>query len=404
MPKHILIALLIITTALSACKRRDLADEEKAKVKEPGRDILADNGTLHTFHLDEFLYDKTIDIRKEKTGFSFVNFSPSVTDEEPRFDDEDPTPNWLGYNEESWDEERLQWVSNENPLQLPPYSKTRPYRIIQNGQLQSITNGKYNRPIYENLEENIYERQLAVRFVWDFGSYGEVKTERDLSFDYIDSYETLYGFPFLSHVKTWSKLDYETRQFSQDAKVFAASRSVERDTYVIESVRQNNNYSLNPTQLQSDAESLTQALTPYRSADNLLEYRFIIDYIHEHSLWIRFDLDTQTAFLYDEDKKEIAEASINFDNEQAIAEINTQALSLKQLQALNLPTYFNPIIAGPFNGEVYYGKFYPKTDEFNRLLLTPIFFLNNTAKTDIKNLISRWREQEHTDRWDKVIP
>lgn len=401
--KYLTLSLLIITTCLSACKRRDLADEEKTKVNEPARDILADNGSLHIFQLDEFLYDKAIDIRDEKMNFSFANFSPAATDEEPRFDDEDPTPNWLGYNEESWDEEHLQWVSNDNPHQLSPYNKTRPYRIISNGQLHSVINGKYNRPIYENHDENIFERQLGVRFVWDFGSYGEAKTEREISLDYIDKYENLYGFPWLREVKTWSNIDYQQPQFSNGAKVFAASRSVERDVYIIESVKQGNRYSLEPTLIQADADSLSDVLKAHKNADSLLEYRFIIDYVYEHSLWMHFDLNSQTAFLYDENKEGIAKADLYFNDEQSVAEINTQALDKKDLQALHLPAYFNPIIAGPFNGEVYYGKFYPKTDEFNRLLLTPIFFLNSTAKSDIKRLIEDWRKQEHDDRWDKVI-
>lgn len=407
--KRLFIIFLLALTCLNACKRRDLDDEEKAKVKEPGRDILAANGSLHIFQLGDFLFDRSIDIRKEKINASFANYTPSSTDEEPRFDDEDPTPNWLGYSEESWDEEHLTWSSNENPLQLSPYNKARPYRLIKNGQIQAELSDKYNRPIYENIDENIYERmfgswqQEGLRFVWDFGRYDEVKTERDLSLDYMDRYTTLYGYEFLPEVQIWSKLDHENLQFSQDAKVFAATRSVERDVYIIESLRVGNYYDLSPALISDNASSLGEILSHYQEGGQFLEYQFIIDYIEEYKLYLQFDSHRDIALLYDNNKNFIAKAQLHIDSDRNLAVINTNNLTSKDLHTLNLPGYFYPIITGPFAGKVYYGKFYPKTTEENRTLLRPTFFLNSIAKDDIKTAIMRWRDQEHADRWDKVV-
>lgn len=400
MPKHLIIFLLIICTVISACKRRDLdEDDSKVKTKEPARDILAEHSSLHPFMLDELIYDKNMDIRDEKMEARFINFRPSATDEEPD-DDDDPTPNWLKYSEDFWDESHRAWGEISSPLQQGAYSKTRPYQLIVDGQLQAPVSSKHNRPIYENIEENIFERHLGVSFVWDFGSYGKVKTDRDISHDYIDQLETLYGFPLLEQVKTWSNIDYQSPRFSEGAQVLAATRSVAYHSYVIESLSFNNTFSLKPTELPHSDSNLENTLANYTSNSSLLQYRFIIDYINEYEIYLQFDLNSDEALLYDADKQLIERTNLLWNNDRTLLEINTQALSHNVLEKLHLEPYFNPIVAGPFNGKYVYGKYYPKTDKYNRELLKPMFFFNSTAKNDIKRVIKDWRQQEHDDRWD----
>ena len=80
-------------------------------------------------------------------------------------------------------------------------------------------------------------------------------------------------------------------------------------------------------------------------------------------------------------------------------EIDTSTLSQQRLKEYNLPGYFNPIIAGPFDTakRFYYGKRYIKTDSDNRIKISPMFLLNDTAKNNVENAFKDWREEMYQD-------
>lgn len=389
--------ILLITlccTALIACRSHITEDEDKPKVGEAANPILLENGSLYQVAFQQF-YQAT-DPRYDIMAVTIDRFAPSTTNIEPDKDDDDQTTNWLKYSQESWNESFQKWESMSAPLQQAHFQKTRPYREVRSSGLSPVLTTT-NRPIYETIDDNIFERQLTVRFVWDFAPFNGTKTERNLYNDRLDDLEKLYGYTVLPHVNQWADIDREIVRFSQDAKIFAASRSVDKEATLIESVLTNNEYSLTPVQFAEGEASLDAALALY--ASTRLNYQFVLDYQEQYSIYISFDLVNETAQLYGTiNGASIAEASLIFNNDRSLVEIDTQALTQAERAALHLPAYFNPVMIGPFESKYFYGKRYIKTTQQNRNLLEPMFFFNQTAKQDIEQTFKRWRIQDFNDR------
>ncbi len=391
------IIILLCTVLISACNRDDdEASSESIKVSGPANEILQKEGSLHIFSVQKF--EQASDSRDDIMLLTIDSFSPSVTNIEPEDEDDDQTLNRLKYKQLSWEELNLAWATIENPLQDSKYMKPRSYRVLEDGFLQAAKT-ILNRPIYETIDDNIFERQLAARFVWDFSRYGDVRAERDVFGDRLDDYENLYNYPVLPHVDIWADIEFDTVRFSDGALIYAASRSVALDTVVVESVFNNNGYTLSPTRIAAGMTNLNDALNSFPIGGNRLAYQFTVDYDQHHTLHISFDLANAKAQLFNTASgSQIAEADLIIDSTKPYAEIDTMALDSSLRATLNLPSYFNPVIIGPFEGAFFYGKRYIKTDAINRLLLQPVFFLNNPAKNDVENTFKRWRVQVENDR------
>lgn len=402
MPIKILTLFLILTLSLSACKRNEFDDSDKVKVAGAAKEILEQAGALHLFSVDTFIFIPKTAIRNDVMQLHFDSFQPSASDEEPE-KDEVITLNWLAYQQDRWDENDRQWRPHTTPLL--DYKDLSSYRLFADGQLGDPVSNIKNHPIYKTIDDNIFEQQLAVQFVWDFSAYGAIKKERSLTGDRLDKYETLYGYPLLPHVNTWSNIRINGGRpiFSTDATVFAASRSVARDVYVVEATWQGSKFSLDDTRFNNSAPSLSNALSLYPIGGARLEYRFTVDYNQHHVVYLNIDLANNLVEFYSTPTggTKIADASLIIHSAESYAEINTEAMDNAKRAALNIPSYFNPIFVGPFGGEYFYGKHYIKTNEFNRLLLPPMFFLNSAAKQDIQSTFKTWREEEYNDRYDR---
>lgn len=391
-----LIVFLLSTVLLSACNRNEEDTSDKIKVAGPANEILQKEGSLHIFKLQTFV--QMPDSRDDIMLLTIDSFSPSTTNIEPEEDD-DPTLNRLKYKQLSWNEDYLSWAVFNDPLLDSKYQKIRSYRVLDNGLLQAEVNTRLNSPIYETIDDNIFERQLATRFVWDFSRYGAIRSERDVSGDRIDDYKNLYNYLLLPYVDKWADIHLETIRFSEGATLYAASRSVAQDVVVVESVYNNNGFDLAPTRIAQGASSLNAALNTFPMGGNRLAYQFTVDYDQHHTLYMTFDTNLNKARLFTTvSGAPIADVDLIIDSSKPYIEIDTQMLSVSERQSLHLPSYFNPVIIGPFAGDFFYGKHYIKTDAANRLQLEPLFFLNTAAKNDVENTFKRWRQQVDNDR------
>lgn len=400
-------ALLVLCAAVSSC--RDSEEDEDGLnpyVQEPAYAILLREGSLHLLSVVTF-YEDPGNIDNDLMVLHFDSFSPASTNVEPDEDkDEDKTLNDLGWIRSSWDEDSLTWKSNTNPKSSETYGKTRPYRLLTMGGLSAPVTA-LNQPIYEAVDENVYERQLAATFVWDFGSYTD-ETGEDISGEEIAEYESLNlgsnNYELLPYATIWG----ENVPFSSGAKIYGATRSVATDTLVIEAVEDLGSFSLTKTRFGTGIASIEDALSAYPQDVQRLEYRYTLDYSSYNKLYISFETSNDIAYVYNS-----ASGSVYFEvpytvhTDPSYIEIDTASLADDARIILGgLPTYFNPIIAGPYtsdgsysgnisNKSYFYGKHYIKTDAVNRLQLTPVFFLNNQAKTDVENTFRSWRQTRH---------
>ena len=413
--RHRWLLVLVLGSVLSACNGgSDDEEDDDVSVARPANEILLEEGSLHRFHMRSF-YRDSVDIDNDIMILDFDNFRPAASNVEPDEDD-DQTLNDLPYSKDSWNETTVSWASISNPLLADStFQKIRSWRVLSNNNLWAPVQ-RLNQPIYETIDENVFERQLATRFVWDFGGYGDIRTDLDLSGDAIEDYQTLYGFDFLPYAQIWAESggwvsdgDFDFR-FSEGATVYGASRSVASDTLVVESVDNNGEFDLALTRFGQGLADIDTALAAYPHAGARLAYRFTVDYSQHHIIYLSFDTALKTVRLYSDNSggSHIAETAYNEHPENSYIEIDTSALDSADRILLGLPAYFHPIITGPFTSDgsisadisqkaYYYGKRYIRTDELNRLALTPYFFMNNTAKEDIKRAFREWREQEHLD-------
>ena len=403
-------ALLLATFIIVACgcnSSDEEEDEENVNVGGPANDILNEEGSLHLFKLHAF-YQDAEEIYYDIMVLTFDNFRPAASNEEPD-SDENPSLNDLGYSRDSWNESGIAWVSNSNPLLYPPYIVLRSWRVLKDNQLSSPVQ-RLNRPVYEAVDDNIFEQQLATRFVWDFDDYGTISAERDLAGDSIEDYETVYGFDFLEKATIWADKpsfanpdDFDFR-FSEGAKLFGASRSVAAEVLVVESVYNNGPFELAPTRFGLGKADIDAAISAYPHGNDRLAYRFTVDYDQHRVIYMTFSLADDTVRFYNNrDDAFIAETDYTLESANSYIDMDTSALSESEREQLGLPAYFHPIITGPFAASdssdqyFYYGKRYIATDAVNRAMLKPMLFVNDTARKDIKQAFEQWREQEHLD-------
>lgn len=395
--KYLVLLGISATLAVTGCNSGDETDDDQSvDVGKPANDILVEEGSLHIFRVQDFYQDND-DIDNDIMILTIDNFAPSSSTVEPD-EDEDQTLNDLPYTQQSWKEDNISWASNSNPLLDSKYQKPRSYRVLKDNVLQAAPAGTLNKPVYETIDDNVFERQLGASFVWDFGNYGDNKSKQDVSNKKLEDYDTLYGYSVLPHISVWSDLDGQTApRFSEGAVIYAASRSVAYDAVVVEAVINGNDFDLAPTRIAAGSADLTAALALYPYGGSRLAYQFTVDYDKHYTVYMNFDTVLGKARLYDTSggSTPVAEADLTLHADKPYAEIDTMALTSGERLLLNLPSYFNPVIIGPFDGAYFYGKHYVRTNETNRLLLEPVFFLNPEAKSDVEDVFKAWRNQEH---------
>ena len=403
---------------LASCNNDDEYEEEEdtsADVGKSAHPVIVEAGSFHIFSLKEFY--QAADVDDDIMVLVFDDFTPSATTEDPDEDDEDAdqTANYLGWTQEYWQEETLSWGTNQLPKQDSAYQKSREYRVLTDNQLKAPTT-VINEPIYETIDDDIFERQLAATFVWDMASYGIFDSEHEVDRDDIADYENFYSFSILPHASIWA----EDAEFSEGAIIYGASRSVNEEVIVVESVfGDDSKFSLDDTEFAQGATSLKAALEQYSSDTKRLEYQYTLDYKEHYSIYLSFETSnfdstgSGTAKVSRSSGSETHDVSYTVHYDEAhnpiYIEIDTASLSSGIRDLLgNLPAYFNPVILGPFskNGSqlsetdvkrYYYGKRYIRTDEDNRIHLKPVIFLNETAKNDIKTAFSNWRIERHDE-------
>lgn len=379
-------------------------------VENPAYNLLVSTGALYTFTFSSLIEDSN-DIRNDIMVLNFDNFTPPSTNIEPRPDDVQTT-NDLGWKQSAWDEANRIWAVPSSPKSSSPYNKVRQYRLLNadtNNLDAAITT--LNNPTYEAINKNIYERQLGAVFVWDFGNYTQSKGE-NVSNKKMTDYETFYGFSLLPNVNKWG-VTYTThlnRRFSTNAIIYGATYSVAKDTLTVESVYDNGSYSLTKTKFGTGEADIETALLSYPQGSSRLEYGFTLNYTQNNKIYMSFDTASNIAYLYPTSTSSV-EFSVPYTlhSNPDYVEINTSSLTESGRIILNnLPTYFYPIITGPFteNGSLssdpsqksfFYGKHYVKTDALSRLKLQPVFMFNPTAKADIENAFKQWRLDRHFD-------
>jgi len=410
--------MLSILGALSGCHEEQAGTSSSLDpyVDNPAYATLVKEGSLHTFTFTTFTEDlnKPNGILNDIMVLNFDNFTPAKTTIEPK-KDEDQTLNDLGWTQSAWDEIKREWSLLNSPKSASPYNKTRQYRRFNfdTGNLDAAVTA-LNYPIYEAIDKNIYEKHLGNYFVWDLGNYTKDLGENVSGKKLID-YKQFYGFDLLPNVEKWG-LDLKNNnvpvRFSTNARIYGATFSVAEDALVIESVFDNNNFNLTKTKFGTGQSDIETALLAYQRNVARLEYNFTLNYGYSNKIYMSFDTISNIAYLYPESS---GIGGVEFSAPYTVKtnpnyiEINTANMTESERIILKkLPTYFNPIIMGPFtdDGSVsndpsknsfFYGKRYIKTDKINRLKLSPVFIFNTIAKNDIENAFKQWRIERHLE-------
>ena len=155
-PKPLFCVLVFFSLlTLNACKSSEDTNDEEVSVGRPAKEILATEGTLHVLSLREFTINTLAD--DDVMVLNMDNFAPSQTDIEPE-DDEDQTLNDVKYSRDNWADASISWVTNGNPLLELPYNQTRPYRVLEDGKFIPSPEGHLNKPVFETIDDNIFER------------------------------------------------------------------------------------------------------------------------------------------------------------------------------------------------------------------------------------------------------
>lgn len=406
--KRILALLFISSLFISACHDEDDSDSGKLNpfVDTPANPILTDEGSLHLFKISSFIED-SVNVDNDVMVLTFDNFTPSSTSQEPDTD-EDQTLNDLGWTQNDWDENTTNWLSVASPQSSSIYQKTRQYRILENN-LLSAPHTQLNRPTYEAIDKNIYERQLGATFVWDLGNYTD-DSGKDVSGDQLVDYEFFtapgLSFDLLDQVSIWA----ENAVFSNGAKIYGGTRSIAADLLTVESVENSGNFSLTNTRFGTGQPDLETAILIYPENGARLEYRFTVDYATHGKMYITFDTNNDLAYLWTTQSGNVffsVPYTVHANPSYLEIDISSLDESIRNLLG-GLPAYFNPVIIGPYTEDgtasdniadksYFYGKHYIKTNAVNRLKLSPVFFFNSIAKADIQNTFKSWRETRQLD-------
>ena len=396
--------LLIFCLILGGCDNNDEDDDSiSSTFGEPAHPILEAEGSLHVFSLINFI-DLT-DVDDDIMTLQIENFTPATDTTEPDEDADDQTTNDLGFSVYNWDESNLvNWVTDSAPLVNDSiYQLNRPYRLFTNGDTLSAPINTLNQPIYEAIDDEVYERQLGVSFLW---SMSDTEGE-DIEGDDLDQYLTISingrAWPVLEQADVWASDSDDV--FSEGSRLYSGVRIVTSDVYQIESVSQvDGSFSLDSVGFDFGVSSLTAMTANYQTTS--LEYQYTLDYSTHRTIYIRFNPTTNEATVSSTDGS--SDSTANYTVHSHYLEIDTSSLDQTDLDTLGLPRYFNPIIVGPFtvsgstssdsadNG-YFYGKRYITSTTELAAQLEPIIFFNSTAINDIQQDFSDWRTEEHTD-------
>lgn len=414
--------MLSVMASLSACNGSD--EEETSSdldpnVKVPAMDILEAEGTLHIFTLQDFDTDPTDDV---PTRAFIANFSMPAVTYEPDEEDEDETLNDLGWTENKWVDSSRDWVLISNPELDTQFEDLREYRVLEDGNLQAPV-AKLNQPTFEAIDENIYERYLGAIFVWDMDNLTD-KAGEDVSGEEIADYQDYEDYAILPEAEIWG----DNVDFSEGAVIYGATRSVAADVITVEAVGADGSFSLSPTHISSgDGEAtIEDALASFPLyGTTRLAYQFTLNYgttqltsykpnavryETNNTIYLTFDTNTLEVGLYTNSTGSslVTTTSYTDYSTDGYIEIDTRSLDEGDRKLLGLPTYFNPVILGPFSTDgsaltnttdnaYFYGKHYIKTTDSNRTSLDPVLFLNPTAKNDVMSAFESYQDERYDD-------
>jgi hypothetical protein len=406
--------LLALVVGLAGCNDDEIEEDDSdldPDVEVPAYPILEREKSLHLFSVEAFGQDPNI--FADRMELFIDNFTEAASTEEPDEDkDEDLSRNDLGYTRLIWSEianeektallSPMLWYLDNAPLLDSRFTNNdRPYRILEKGVLSATYESDY-KPLYEVIDDNIYERHQSVVFVWDFGGANGVESEEVVAGDELADWEskTIGGtiYPILPHATIWG----QDVDFTSGAMIIGGTRSVAREIIVIEAVRGDSGYSLTTARFATGDVAVDTVLESHNLASEPLDFRFSVDFFTQRLIHIQFDTVVKKAYLYLANGAPLAdkvEVDYIAHPEEFWIELNTSALPKSALEGLGLPAYFHPVIAGPFGDtrDYYYGKRYIKTEGAARLKLDPVFFLNATAKKDVENAFREWRVDRHEE-------
>ncbi|NRB40557.1 MAG: hypothetical protein HRU20_19150 [Pseudomonadales bacterium] len=415
---------------LNACSAKVDCDEEpdhedcqeENTISRPAYPILEEYDGLSQFYIHEFeLADKNF--RAEMINYGLAqNTDPSNSEIE-----DDPTLNLIPIESDIWEEIYIDWGTNDSPFATESslYLKNKPYRLLIEGELKNSVDNSKNQPTFTAAKKNINELQQAVSFTWDFGDT-EIENVLDLNArmnvanSSIKNYEThpdttgtLYEVGILPYATQWA----DNTKFSEDAIIYGGTRSVTEDVLIIESLLSGNSFSLPEANFDSGFESINAVIAQWPSDNNAavhLNIKFSVAYLEHFDVKVQFNINNQTAQIFttnnanvsichpgDDDAKLCDRFEVPYIEhpDENYIEIDLSLLSHNRLQSLNLPGYFNLIIAGPFDetNNYFYGKHYIQTNSDNRIKLAPQFWLNPIAAKDVRNQFQLWRQEAFDD-------
>ena len=392
--------------------------------QRPAYTILQDFGGLHQFNISAFTQDQS-DSSQDVMKLQISNYG-LATDNNPSNSEleDNPSINRLALDYDIWEEVSRRWLNNETlDIEGSDYQKIKTYYLPSGGNLGALINNSYNQPIYTADNKDVREQQQGSQFYWDFGDYEieglfSLKARiSNLAGKYIRNYASHpdnIDTPLLEKANIWG----QDVKFSEGAVIYGGSRSVANDKLIIESVLNNNSFSMAEVNFTSGHNSIAEALAPWPTngnASNHLSIKYSVGFLNHFEVKAQFDPATQTAQLFTNNNADLTicvpndpdnkvcdriEVSYTENNSEKTIELELMDLSASRLRSLNLPGYFNLIIAGPFNNaqDFYYGKHYKKTTTANRIKLSPQFWLNPIAAEDVRSAFKAWRQEVFDDR------
>lgn len=397
-------------------------DGSDIDVEKEANTLLESINSFHQFTLQQ-PFSSTLDTSNSAEIYSFTPAEDSSKQSENDAEDF-PEANDLGLTVLAWLDDVRRWEVNNAPFSAigSIYNEDKSYFLIENGELSNLKT-QHNHPTYEAVKKNIFERQLAVDFVWDLGDlhidgFGKIHSELDVSnkkISKLKNHPDTNKIEILPNADIWGD-DYH---FDEGAIIYGGTRSVAEDKLIIESIKSNNSFNMTSPNFSNNHDSIDSALADYPDnspASTHLHYQFSVGYLINKEIYMQFNTTNKTAQIFTStgdsididpctptspdnmDCQRINVPYIEHLNENYI-EIDTSTLSQQRLKEYNLPGYFNPIIAGPFDTakRFYYGKRYIKTDSDNRIKISPMFLLNDTAKNNVENAFKDWREEMYQD-------
>ncbi len=428
----LLFTILLCCLQLGGCNSVDCDEEpdneecqndDNVNIDTPAYPILEEQASLSSFSVQRF--SENSDYNQEDMQLEFLNYSTAETNEKLTNREQEDTPwiNDLTNTTSVWDEKApRQWEKNETPFLISGslYQKTKPYRLLVSGNLQATMTSEKNYSLFEAELEDIFEQQQGVQYIWDLGDIelegiGRINDEINLENRFIRNYvthpdsETLSLLPFAN---IWD----ENEKFSEGATVYTLTRRVTKNVLIIESVLQNNEFTLEPTRFTQTQDNLTDAISSWpisEDTENSLEILYSLGALQHEKIRMQFDPDAKEVEIFKDESANTITCTIEVarsncqrwripykvSNDEKFLEIDLQQLTYATLEDLSLSGEFNFIIAGPFDDEqnFYYGKHYIETAAGNVQKITPSFLFNPVARDDIQRVFRAWREERYDD-------